>query len=137
MTWTDLPTLNAILNTLSFVFLLKGYSEIRQKRKTAHRKWMLSALLTSILFLISYVIYHAKVGSVPYPYHDWTRPIYFALLIPHIILAALMAPFVLYIVVRALQAKFTLHKKVARFVLPVWLLVSISGVLVYALLYLR
>ncbi len=70
MTWTDLPTLNAILNTLSFVFLLKGYSEIRQKRKTAHRKWMLSALLTSILFLISYVIYHAKVGSVPFPYYD-------------------------------------------------------------------
>ena len=134
---SDLSTLNALLNALSFTLLLRGYFAIRAGDRQRHQKWMMAALGSSLLFLISYVIYHARVGSVPYPYHDWTRPVYFLLLIPHIILAALMTPFILYMVYRALQGRFDLHKRVARVVLPIWLFVSVSGVLVYALLYLR
>ena len=134
---SDLSTLNALLNALSFTLLLRGYFAIRAGDRQRHQKWMMAALGSSLLFLISYVIYHARVGSVPYPYHDWTRPVYFLLLIPHIILAALMTPFILYMVYRALKGRFDLHKRVARVVLPIWLFVSVSGVLVYALLYLR
>ena len=134
---SDLSTVNALLNALSFTLLLRGYFAIRAGDRQRHQKWMMAALGSSLLFLISYVIYHARVGSVPYPYHDWTRPVYFLLLIPHIILAALMTPFILYMVYRALQGRFDLHKRVARVVLPIWLFVSVSGVLVYALLYLR
>ena len=134
---SDLSTLNALLNALSFTLLLRGYFAIRAGDRQRHQKWMMAALGSSLLFLISYVIYHARVGSVPYPYHDWTRPVYFLLLIPHIILAALMTPFILYMVHRALKGRFDLHKRVARVVLPIWLFVSVSGVLVYALLYLR
>lgn len=134
---SDLSTLNAILNLTSFFLLLIGYSKIRKGQRQQHKKWMLAALFSSFLFLISYLIYHYYVGSVPYPYHDWTRPVYFILLIPHVILAALMTPFILYMVYRALQGKFELHKRVARFVLPVWLFVSLSGVLIYLMLYVR
>ncbi len=137
MSFNDLASVNAFLNILSILFLLMGFKEIRNAKRKQHQKWMLAALGSSFLFLISYSIYHAKVGSVPYPHYDWTRPIYFLLLIPHIILAGLIAPFIVYMVYQAWQGKFERHKRIAKVVFPVWLFVSVSGVLVFALLYLR
>ena len=135
MTATDLPDINAGLNTLSAFFLILGYIAIRRRQRQRHKLAMLAALISSALFLFSYVLYHYHVGSVPYPYHDWTRPLYFAILIPHVILAALNAPFVAMIVWRAWRADFDRHRRLARWVWPVWLFVSISGVAVYAMLY--
>ncbi|MDH3939232.1 MAG: DUF420 domain-containing protein, partial [candidate division Zixibacteria bacterium] len=86
-------------------------------------------------FLTCYLIYHAEVGSVPYPHHDWTRPLYFAILVPHVILAALMVPFILITVWLAWREKFIRHRRLARLVWPVWLFVSISGVVIYLMLY--
>ena len=135
MTATDLPDINAGLNTLSAFFLILGYIAIRRRQRQRHKLAMLAALISSALFLFSYVLYHYHVGSVSYPYHDWTRPLYFAILIPHVILAALNAPFVAMIVWRAWRADFDRHRRLARWVWPVWLFVSISGVAVYAMLY--
>ncbi|WP_457566237.1 DUF420 domain-containing protein [Caldithrix abyssi] len=137
MSVNDLSTVNAVLNALSFVLLLIGYHHIRHGRQAKHKKWMVGALISSMFFLISYLIYHYHVGSIPYPHYDWTRPLYFILLVPHIILAAAMTPFIFYMVYRALQGRFELHKRVARVVFPVWVFVSISGVLIYVMLYLR
>ena len=134
MTVRDLSTLNAILNTVSAVLLLFGYVNIRARRIRAHKACMLSALVTSILFLTSYLIYHGLVGHVEYPYHDWTRPVYFAILIPHVMLAILMSPFILVMVWRALHGDFAEHRRLARWVWPVWIFVSISGVTVYLML---
>jgi uncharacterized membrane protein YozB (DUF420 family) len=131
----DLPTLNAGLNTLSTSLLLLGYVFIRRGERERHRKTMLAALVSSGLFLCSYLFYHYHVGSVPYPHHDWTRPLYFAVLIPHVILAALVAPFVVVIVWRAMQGEFERHRRLARWVWPTWIFVSISGVIVYLMLY--
>lgn len=133
----DLPTLNAILNATASVFLLLGFLAIKRGDRVQHKKWMVIALILSVLFLTSYLIYHYAVGSVPYPHHDWTRPLYFAILIPHVILAALMTPFILMIVRWAFKENFTKHKKLARIVWPVWMFVSVTGVIVYAMLYLR
>lgn len=132
---TDLPTLNAILNFISTVLLTLGFIQIKKGNQETHKKFMVAALISSALFLISYVIYHYYAGSVPYPYHDWTRPLYFAILIPHVILAALMTPFILYIVWKAFQADFIKHKRMARFVWPVWMFVSVTGVIIYLMLY--
>ena len=123
--------LNACLNTLSAILLLRGYLQIRRGEREAHRKTMLAALLSSGLFLSSYLVYHFQVGSVPYPHHDWTRILYFAILIPHVVLAALMVPFILVAVRRAWIGDFDAHARLARRVLPVWLFVSISGVAIY------
>lgn len=133
----DLPALNAILNGGATICLTFGYLAIRKGKKELHQRWMLTALVVSALFLTSYLIYHYNVGSVPYPHHDWTRPVYFAILIPHVILAALMTPFILLIVWRAWRQDFAKHKKLARYVWPVWMYVSITGVIIYAMLYLR
>ena len=132
---TDLPTLNAVLNTISAGFLLLGYIQIKKRRIDAHRKFMLSALIASVLFLTSYLIYHATVGSVPYPHHDWTRPVYFAILIPHVILAVVNLPFILILVWHAWRENFVRHRRLARWVWPSWLFVSLSGVAVYLMLY--
>lgn len=96
---------------------------------------MLAALVSSGLFLISYLIYHYYVGSVPYPYHDWTRPLYFIVLIPHVILAGLMTPFIFTIVILAFRENFEKHRRLAKIVWPVWMFVSLSGVAVYLMLY--
>ena len=135
MSVTDMPALNALLNGMATVCLLSGYAAIRKKRRDVHKKIMVSALLLSILFLTSYLIYHGQVGSVPYPHHDWTRTLYFAILIPHIILAALMGPFILAAVWFALKDRIERHKKIVRWVFPVWLFVSVSGVVIYFMLY--
>ena len=135
MNVSNLPTLNAALNALSAFLLIMGYREIRRGDRERHRKWMIGALAASILFLISYLIYHSQVGSVPYPYHDWTRPVYFAILIPHVILAAVNVPFVLIIVRRAWRGDFERHRALARWVWPSWIFVCVSGVVIYLMLY--
>ncbi len=135
MKFEYLSTVNAVLNLISFFLLLNGYRHIKAGRREEHKKFMLAALGTSGLFLISYLIYHAKVGSVSFVGEGWIRPVYFTLLISHIILAAAIVPMVLITVARGLKGNFELHKKIARKTFPVWVYVSISGVLVYLMLY--
>lgn len=135
MTFSDLPTLNASLNFISLLLLIAGYLQIRKGNEAAHKKIMLGALTASTLFLTSYLIYHSQVGSVPYPYDDWTRPLYFTILIPHVILAAVLVPFVIRLVYLALSAQLEKHKWLARRVLPVWMFVSTTGVVIYLMLY--
>jgi putative membrane protein len=131
----DLPTLNASLNALASVFLVAGYVMIRSRRIDAHRRCMMSALGTSALFLISYVIYHANAGSVPFRGTGAIRAVYFAVLIPHIILAATILPLALVTTARGLRGDYTRHVRIARWTLPVWLYVSVTGVIVYLMLY--
>lgn len=135
MNVSTLPTINALLNATAACLLLWGYVMIRRGHRDTHKKIMLSALVVSAAFLMTYLIYHAQVGSVPYAHYDWTRPVYFAILIPHIILAGLMVPFIITLVVFALRGNFTRHKRLARWVWPVWMFVSVSGVAVYLMLY--
>ena len=132
---TDLPAVNASLNAISTVLLLTGYVFIRRGQRQQHKACMIAALVTSTLFLTSYVIYHAQVGSVPFKGTGWIRTVYFAVLIPHVILAAAIVPPVLITVSRALSAKYDKHRRIARWTLPVWLYVSITGVIVYLMLY--
>ena len=135
MTAADLPDLNAGLNTLSALFLGLGYFQIRRRRIHKHMRAMLAALFTSALFLCSYLFYHWTVGSVPYPHRDWTRWLYFAVLIPHAILAMVMVPFILLSLWHAFRGQFGRHARITRWIWPVWMYVSVSGVVVYAMLY--
>lgn len=132
---TDLPTLNAALNTLSAVFLFSGYLFIRAKNREAHRWCMLVACASSVLFLISYLIYHFNVGSVKFQGQGVIRPVYFTILITHTVLATAMVPLVLMTLSRALRARFDAHRRIARWTLPIWLYVSVTGVVVYWMLY--
>lgn len=132
---TILPTVNAALNFLSACFLWMGYRTIRRGDRETHKKYMLVALVSSAIFLTCYLVYHYQVGSVKYPFEDWTRPLYYAILVPHVILAALMTPFIFVIVWRAFQEDFIKHKKLARRVWPVWMFVSVTGVVIYLMLY--
>jgi len=131
----DLTTLNATLNLISTILLIRGRMQIKKNDRTGHKKYMVGALISSGLFLIFYTIYHINAGSVPYPYHDWTRPVYFSILIPHIILAAFMGPFILLAVYYAFKEKFDKHRAIVRWTWPVWVFVSISGILIYLMLY--
>jgi uncharacterized membrane protein YozB (DUF420 family) len=135
MTVTDLPALNATLNAIAFVFLLAGYLFIRRGQRDTHRLCMIAALVMSALFLTSYVIYHFNVGSVPFKRTGWIRTVYFAVLIPHVILAAAIVPLVAITVSRALSKRFDRHRVIARWTLPLWMYVSITGVIVYVMLY--
>lgn len=135
MTVADLPALNATLNFISFILLVTGYVFIRQKQWQKHRACMIAALVMSGLFLTSYVIYHAQVGSVPFKGTGLIRIVYFAVLIPHVILAAAMVPPVIITVSRGLSAKYDQHRRIARWTLPIWIYVSITGVIVYLMLY--
>lgn len=135
MTVADLPALNATLNFISFLLLVTGYVFIRQKQWRKHRACMIAALVMSGLFLTSYVIYHAQVGSVPFKGTGLIRIVYFAVLIPHVILAAAMVPPVIITVSRGLSAKYDAHRRIARWTLPIWMYVSITGVIVYLMLY--
>jgi len=130
-----LPTLNALLNALSAILLTAGYIFIRQKRVREHRRCMLLAFGTSTLFLISYLVYHFQVGATAFQGPGLIRPIYYGLLISHIVLAILLVPLALTVLYRALQGRFLKHKPLARQVLPIWLYVSITGVVVYLVLY--
>ncbi len=130
-----LSTVNAILNAISALWLLLGYVNIKRGREVTHKRFMLAALATSALFLTSYLVYHYAVGSVPYPHHDWTRPVYFAILIPHVLLAAFMTPFIVVAVRHAFMGRFQMHRRIVRWLWPVWMFVSVSGIAVYLMLY--
>jgi uncharacterized membrane protein YozB (DUF420 family) len=132
---SQLPSLNAALNCLSAVFLVAGYLFIRSKNQTAHKSCMLAALGSSVFFLISYLVYHFEVGSVPFKGEGWIRLVYFAILLSHTILAALVVPLALVTLFRALRERFDAHRRIARWTLPIWLYVSITGVVVYWMLY--
>jgi len=132
----QLPTLNAALNGICSVLLLIGYRHIRAGRITQHRRTMITAFATSIIFLISYVIYHAQVGSKPYTGEGVLRIVYFTILIPHIILAAAVVPLAILTLRRGLIRDDVKHRKIAKITLPIWLFVSVTGVIVYAMLYL-
>lgn len=135
MSVTDLPMINAGLNSISTLLLLLGYRSIRHGARQQHRRFMLAAVATSSLFLASYLVYHTSVGSVPYPLHDWTRTLYFVVLVPHIVLAAIMAPAIVIALYYALRGKFDRHARLTRWVWPVWMFVSVSGVVIYWMLY--
>jgi len=130
-----LPAINASLNGTAAVLLGTGYVLIRRRRIAAHRACMIAAFAASSLFLITYLIHHARVGSVPFHGAAWLRPVYFGLLVPHIVLAALVVPLALTTIYRAWRGRFDRHRRLARVTLPIWLYVSVSGVLVYVLLY--
>ena len=135
MKFSDLPALNAVLNGLSAILLTMAFLFIRKKNIVAHRRCMLAAVTCSILFLISYLTYHSHAGTTKFVNPAWFRKIYIPLLISHTILAATVTPFVLVTLVRAMRGRFDSHKRIARLVFPIWLYVSITGVIVYLLLY--
>ena len=131
----DLPSLNAVLNGTAAVLLVWGYVLIRRKRIRTHKKVMLAAFTASILFLISYLVYHAQVGSVRYPGTGVTRAVYLSILATHTMLAAAVPPLAIVTLSRALGARFDKHRRIARWTLPIWLYVSVTGVVVYLMLY--
>ena len=135
MTVQDLPALNASLNALATVFLVTGWVLIRQKKRTAHRACMLAAFTVSTAFLTSYLIYHFNVGSVPFQKQGLIRTVYLTILLTHTVLAA-MVPFLAGIsLYRGLKGNYEKHRRIARWTLPIWLYVSVTGVVVYWMLY--
>ncbi len=132
---SQLPTVNAALNSLSAVLLFVGYLFIKAKNRHAHRLCMLAALASSTLFLISYLVYHFQVGSVPFKGHGWIRTVYFIILLTHTLLATTVVPLALITLSRALKEKFDAHRRIARWTFPIWLYVSVTGVVVYWMLY--
>jgi uncharacterized membrane protein YozB (DUF420 family) len=132
-----LPTLNAILNATSGILITIGFVLIRRKRIAAHRACMIGAVTSSTLFLISYLVYHVgfKAGVTRFIGTGWVRPVYFGILISHTILAVTVVPFVVVTLTRALRGRFILHRRVARWTFPMWLYVSVTGVIVYLMLY--
>lgn len=132
---TSLPTVNAALNSVSAVLLLTGYGLIKAGKPSAHRAAMLAAFGTSSLFLVSYLIYHFNVGSVGFKGQGWIRTVYFAVLISHTILATAVVPLVIITLVRGLRNNFVKHRRIARWTFPIWLYVSVTGVIVYWMLY--
>ena len=135
ITVATLPTLNALLNATSAGLLLLGYLEIRAKRIGWHTCCMLMACVTSTAFLVSYVTYHVKVGSIHFTGQGWWRPVYFSILTSHTILAILIIPLVARTLYLAIRRRFVEHERIARVTLPLWLYVSVTGVLVYWMLY--
>ena len=131
----DLPALNATLNGLAAVLLVAGYVCIRSGRPDLHKRVMLAALTTSALFLVSYVIYHANVGSRPFGGQGVIRLVYFAILITHVVLAAAIVPLALVTATRGVRGHYDRHVRIARWTLPLWLYVSVTGVIIYLMLY--
>ena len=135
MSVTDLPLVNATLNAIATAFLVAGWRFVRRGDKASHRVCMLAALACSALFLTSYLVYHANVGSRPYTGTGLLRSIYFFVLVTHVVLAAAIVPLVIVTVVRALRGRFAAHRAIARWTLPLGLYVSVTGVVVYVMLY--
>jgi len=131
----DLPAVNATLNAVASAFLVAGYVLIRRGRRDHHKRCMLAALTTSAIFLTSYIVYHANAGSVPFPGVGAIRIVYFAILIPHIVLAATILPLALVTTARGLSGRYDRHVRIARWTLPIWLYVSVTGVIIYVMLY--
>lgn len=130
-----LPLLNALLNSLSALLLCSGYIAIRRRAVSFHKTCMLAACVTSTLFLISYLTYHYHVGSKPFTAQGNIRLVYFTILISHTILAAAIVPLVVLTLIRAWKAQWQRHRRLARWTLPLWLYVSVTGVIIYLLLY--
>ena len=141
MTFADLPAVNAAFNGLAACFLLAGYVFIRRQNRTAHRNCMIAALVSSALFLAGYLTYHTYVayvlhkGPTVFKEPAWFRPIYLTILITHTILAVAILPLVFITLSRAVKQRFELHKKIARWTWPIWMYVSVTGVVIYFLLY--
>lgn len=131
----DLPAVNATLNAISGAFLLAGYLLIRARRVELHRRCMIAAFAASSAFLVSYLVYHAQVGSVRFTREGFVRPLYFTILITHVTLAAVVLPLAVVTLSRGLKARFPQHRRIARWTFPIWMYVSVTGVLVYILLY--
>jgi uncharacterized membrane protein YozB (DUF420 family) len=135
LTIHTLPAINASLNALSGVLLVIGYALMRARRIDLHRRVMIAAFVTSSLFLICYLIYHAQVGSVRFTREGFVRPLYFTILITHVTLAAAVLPLAIVTLTRGLKGRYPRHRAIARWTFPIWLYVSVTGVLVYVLLY--
>ena len=135
MTITDLPALNACLNATSAVLLATGYVLIRRGHRAAHKRVMLAALVSSALFLTSYLVYHAHVGSVRFRGQGPVRTLYFTILLTHTVLAVVIVPLVAMTLVPALRGRFDKHRRLARITLPLWGYVSVTGVVIYWMLY--
>jgi len=135
VTIADLPALNATLNGTCAVLLTIGYVLIRRGRVQQHRRVMIAAFVTSTLFLTSYLIYHANIGSKPFPGTGAIRTVYLIILVSHILLAMLIVPMALITLSRGLRERFDRHVAIARWTLPIWLYVSVTGVVVYVMLY--
>jgi putative membrane protein len=131
----DLPAVNATLNATAAVLLACGYALIRSGRREAHRRVMLTAFTVSILFLISYLVYHSQVGSVHYPHTGAIRIVYLTILFTHTVLAATVPVLAIVTLRRALKGRFDRHRAIARWTLPIWMYVSVTGVVVYLMLY--
>jgi uncharacterized membrane protein YozB (DUF420 family) len=132
---TDLPALNACLNSISSLLLTAGYVFIRRGQIERHRLAMTAAFATSCLFLVSYLIYHYNAGSVPFTKQGWLRPVYFTILITHIVLAAAIVPLALITLYNAWRERFDKHRRIARWTWPIWMYVSVTGVVIYLMLY--
>jgi putative membrane protein len=130
-----LPAVNATLNAISGVLLITGYLLMRARRIELHRRIMTAAFGTSSLFLICYLVYHANVGSVRFTRPGFVRPLYYTILITHVTLAASVLPLAIITLSRGLKARYPQHRRIARWTFPIWLYVSVTGVLVYVLLY--
>jgi uncharacterized membrane protein YozB (DUF420 family) len=135
MTVQSLPAINATLNAISTVLLVSGYLLIRGRHVAMHRRCMIAACVTSTLFLASYVTYHLQVGSVRFTRQGLVRPLYFTILLTHVSLAITVLPLAIVTLWRGLKSRFDRHRAIARWTLPIWLYVSVTGVLVYVLLY--
>lgn len=135
MTVSDLPALNATLNATAAVLLTTGYILIRRGRVAQHRAVMIAAFCTSVLFLISYLTYHAQIGSKHFEGHGPIRIVYFTILLTHTVLATVIVPMVLMTLSRGLKGKYDRHRAIARWTLPLWMYVSVTGVIVYLMLY--
>jgi putative membrane protein len=130
----NLPALNAMLNSVSTVLIIAGFAAIKQRKFVTHMKFMLTAFITSSLFLISYLVYHHYVGHTPFPGEGFIRPVYFTILISHIILSAFVVPLVLTSYYFAFSGKFITHRKVSKWTFPIWLYVSVTGVMIFFIL---
>ncbi len=131
----DLPAVNATLNALSGLLLTIGYLLIRNRRIAQHRACMIAAFTTSSLFLACYIVYHAQVGSVRFMRQGFVRPLYYTILISHVTLAVTVLPLAIVTLTRGLRGRYLQHRRIARWTFPIWLYVSVTGVLVYVLLY--
>lgn len=131
----DLPALNATLNAVSALLLTGGYLLIRRRRIAQHRACMLAAFVASTLFLISYIVYHANTGSRPFTGQGAIRAVYFTILLTHVVLAVVIVPLSLVTLTRGLRGRYDRHVRIARWTLPLWLYVSVTGVIIYVMLY--
>lgn len=135
MNLSDLPAVNASLNALSAIFLTAGFIHIKRGRQTTHRNCMVGALICSALFLTCYVYYHLHAGRTVFSDPAWFRPIYLGILLTHTVLAVAIVPLIIITVTRAARRRFDSHKRIARWTWPMWMYVSVTGVLIYLLLY--